>query len=198
MMKRYLALFLCFSFLLANPVEAAVVSNQDAMTQPESYLTLAAKKKARINVKSDQEKINSKKGNGTEKNRAMVKNASRYSPEDLELLARLVHAEAQGEPYQGKVAVAATVLNRVKDPDYPATIAAVIYEYNQGYQYCPVRNGAINCTADDQAWRAVGEALTGKDPTGGAVSFFNPAQSSNTWIRQQSYAATIGNHIFVK
>src|SRR5690606_4127177 len=38
------------------------------------------------------------------------------SPSDLDLLARLVTAEAEGESYEGQVAVAATVLNRLRDP----------------------------------------------------------------------------------
>lgn len=121
-----------------------------------------------------------------------------YSEEDIDLLARLVHAEAKGEGYNGKVAVAATVLNRVESDAYPETIKGVIYEYNYGYQYCPVRNGQINRPTDEQSRKAVREALRGKDPTGGALSFYNPAKSYNRWIRNRPYAATIGNHVFVK
>jgi spore germination cell wall hydrolase CwlJ-like protein len=199
-MKKYLAMFLCFSFLLGNPVEAAISNGRNEESQAKSYLTSAAERDAqkKTSVKSGNEEINLKNGAGKTKNHNNGEKTSRYSPEDLDLLARLVHAEAKGEPYQGKIAVAATVLNRVEDPCYPDTIPEVIYEYNHGFQYCPVRNGEINCPADEQAFKAVEEALEGKDPTGGALSFFNPSKSFNVWIRSRAYLTEIGNHIFVK
>ncbi len=122
---------------------------------------------------------------------------SKYSREDIELLARLVYAEARGEPYLGKVAVAASVLNRVESPDYPDTIPGVIYQNNFGFQYCPVSNGQINLSPDDASMRAVRQALNGHDPSNGALSFYNPAKSSNRWIRSRPYYGRIGNHIFV-
>lgn len=128
----------------------------------------------------------------------MKNEETRHSDEDIELLARLVHAEAKGESYNGKVAVAATVLNRVRSNSYPGTIRGVIYQYNFGYQYCPVRNGQINRPADEESRKAVREALRGKDPSRGALSFYNPAKSYNRWIRSRPHAVTIGNHIFVK
>ena len=123
--------------------------------------------------------------------------SSKYSQEDIELLARLVYAEARGEPYLGKVAVAASVLNRMESPDYPDTIAGVIYQNNFGFQYCPVSNGQINLSPDDASMRAVRQALNGHDPSNGALSFYNPAKSSNRWIRSRPYYGRIGNHIFV-
>lgn len=122
----------------------------------------------------------------------------RFSAEDLELLARLVQAEAGGEPYLGKVAVAASVLNRVKSERYPDTIPGVIYHVSHGYQYCPVRNGMINRPAGDEARRAVAEAIKGNDPTGGALSFYNPAKSWNAWIRSRPVHTRIGSHLFVR
>lgn len=47
---------------------------------------------------------------------------------DVYLLAKVVHGEARGEPYRGKVAVAAVVLNRVDSPDFPNTISGVVYQ----------------------------------------------------------------------
>ncbi|MEW5920001.1 MAG: cell wall hydrolase [Bacillota bacterium] len=121
-----------------------------------------------------------------------------FAAEDLDLLARLVQAEAGGEPYKGKVAVAASVLNRVESDRYPSTIPGVIYQVAYGYQYCPVRNGTINRPAGDEARRAVQEALQGNDPTGGALSFYNPAKATNAWIRTQPVHTRIGNHLFVR
>lgn len=120
-----------------------------------------------------------------------------FSTAELELLARLVQAEAGGESFTGKVAVAATVLNRVQSPIYPNTISGVIYQVAYGFQYCSVRKGMINRPAGEDARRAVQEALQGNDPTGGALSFFNPAQATNIWIRTRPVHARIGNHVFV-
>lgn len=122
----------------------------------------------------------------------------RFSASDIDLLARLVRAEAGGESYIGQVAVAATVLNRVKNPNYPNTIPGVIYQTVNGYfQYCPVRIGTINQPASETARRAVMDAINGWDPTNGAVSFFNPYTATNAWIRNRTVTTNIGNHRFV-
>ncbi|BAS28357.1 LysM peptidoglycan-binding domain-containing protein [Limnochorda pilosa] len=121
----------------------------------------------------------------------------RLSPEELDLLSRLVTAEAEGEAYAGQVAVAATVLNRVLDPRYPNTVWDVVYQYWQGIpQFSPVADGRINLPASPVARQAVAEALTGKDPASGALGFYNPLKTSNAWVRSQPVTAAIGNHLF--
>jgi len=123
----------------------------------------------------------------------------RFSQRDIELLAKLVYAEARGEPYTGKVAVAATVLNRLKDPKYPKTISGIIFQVVDGYyQYSPVEDGQIYLTPDETARRAVMDAIAGFDPTGGATTFFNPSKTGDLWVRSRAYITTIGNHIFSK
>lgn len=122
-----------------------------------------------------------------------------FSAEELELLARLVEAEAGGESFEGQVAVAATVLNRIKSDLYPDTLAAVIYQVVNGcYQYSPVLDGRINLPASDSARRAVQEAINGVDPSGGATGFFNPTKTTNAWVRSRPVLAIIGGHIFFK
>ncbi len=128
----------------------------------------------------------------------MEEEAAGLSPGEVDLLARLVHAEAGNEPFLGKVGVAATVLNRLEDAQYPDTVEEIIYEHNHGFQYCPVRNGQINKPADRVSFQAVRKAMEGGDPTGGALSFYNPAKSGNTWIRTKIFCRLIGNHIFVR
>jgi len=119
------------------------------------------------------------------------------SQAELELLARLVHAEAGGEPYLGQVAVAATVLNRVESPLYPNSITAVIYQVTNGYyQYSPVLDGRINLPATESAYKAALEAINGADPTNGATGFYNPSKTTNQWVRSQPVATVIGNHVF--
>ena len=124
---------------------------------------------------------------------------SRYSASDLDLLARLVRAESGGEPYLGQVAVAASVLNRVKSSQYPNTIRGVVYQSAGGYiQYCPVRIGTINQPANASARKAAEEALNGRDPTNGATGFYNPRFTTNAWVRSRPVTTVIANHVFFR
>lgn len=123
----------------------------------------------------------------------------RFSSSDLDLLARLVRAESGGESYLGQVAVAASVLNRVKSSQYPNTLRGVVYQVSGGYiQYCPVRNGTINQPATASARRAAEEAVNGRDPSNGATGFYNPRFTSNAWVRSRPVTTVIGNHVFFR
>lgn len=125
--------------------------------------------------------------------------SNRLSTSEVDILARLVRAEAGGEAYIGQVAVAATVLNRVSSPSYPNTVRGVVYQVYNGYiQYCPVRNGTINLPANPTAYRAVQDALNGWDPSRGALSFYNPRTATNAWIRSRPVTTVIGNHVFAR
>ncbi|MET3698184.1 N-acetylmuramoyl-L-alanine amidase [Bacillus oleivorans] len=118
---------------------------------------------------------------------------------ELDLLARLVHAEAKGEPYAGKVAVATVVLNRVDHKDFPDTVKGVIYEKSNGYYaFSPVANGQINAQADAEAYRAVKEALAFRGQGNGSLFFYNPDKTTNQWIRLRAVTVTIGNHVFAR
>ncbi len=114
---------------------------------------------------------------------------------DVNLLARLVNGEARGEPYVGQVAVAAVVLNRMKDPAFPKTIASIIY---QPQAFSSVNDGQINLAPQPSALKAANEAVSGVDPSRGAVFFFNPAKTSNKYIWSRPQILTIGNHIFTR
>jgi len=118
-----------------------------------------------------------------------------YKSSDINLLARLVSAEAKGEPYRGQIAVAAVVLNRVKSPQFPNTIPDVIY---QPGAFSPVANGEIWKEPVSSAISAVHEALNGTDPSYGAVFFFNPAKTTNAYIWSRPQIVKIGNHIFCR
>lgn len=115
--------------------------------------------------------------------------------DDVNMLARAIHAEAKGEPYEGMVAVGAVILNRVRHPAFPNTIAGVVY---QPCAFEPVKNGAINEAPDDQAFRAARDALNGWDPTGGAIYFWNPATATSKWIWTRQITLTIGDHVFAR
>lgn len=122
------------------------------------------------------------------------------STENKELMAKLVHAEAKGEPYEGKVAVATVVLNRVDSSKFPDTVKDVIYEKAGGvYAFSPVKNGAINNGYDAEAMKAVNEAVAFRDRGMGSLYFYNPDKvSSDNWIFSRETIKTIGNHRFAK
>lgn len=112
---------------------------------------------------------------------------------DHRLLAKLVYAEARGEPYKGQVAVAAVVLNRVRSSSFPNTISGVIY---QSGAFSCVSNGSINNTPSSACIRAALDAMNGWDPTGGCLYYYNPKKTSDKWIRTRTIKTVIGNHSF--
>ena len=117
------------------------------------------------------------------------------SGSDADLLARLVHGEARGEPYEGKVAVAAVVLNRTSDSRFPKTIAGVIY---QPGAFDAVYDGQINLAPDQASINAARDALNGWDPSYGCVYYYNPSTATSSWIWSRPIILTIGNHNFAK
>lgn len=121
--------------------------------------------------------------------------ASTVTSSEKDLLARLVEAEAKGEPYAGKVAVATVILNRVDSNLFPNSVNGVIY---QAGQFTPVSNGHINQPASASAKKAVNEALAFRGQGNGSLYFYNPSKTSNTWLRAKKTTIKIGNHIFAK
>lgn len=113
--------------------------------------------------------------------------------DDVYLLARAIYGEARGEPYEGKVAVAAVILNRVRSSQFPNSIAGVIY---QPLAFTAVADGQINLTPDEDALRAARDALNGWDPSGGALYYFNPETATSKWIWSRKLITIIGKHRF--
>lgn len=115
-------------------------------------------------------------------------------PKELDLLARIIQAEANGEPFEGKVAVGQVVLNRVKNDNFPDTIYEVIY---QPRQFQPVMNGMIDKKANEESLKAAKEALAGKDKVSDALYFYNPEiAASQEWFNTLEFVKEIGNHVF--
>ncbi|MED1205439.1 cell wall hydrolase [Heyndrickxia acidicola] len=124
---------------------------------------------------------------------------SPISSADKSLMARLVHAEAGGEPYAGKVAVAAVVLNRMSSSQFPHSVPGVIFQNTDGhYAFQPVQNGRINQPADSDSKKAVNEALALMGKGNGSLYFFNPKTSTSSWIFSRTVLKRIGNHVFAK
>lgn len=112
---------------------------------------------------------------------------------DEYLLARTIHGEARGEPYVGKVAVAAVVLNRVKSSSFPNTAAGVVY---QPLAFTAVADGQINLTPNKDSIKAARDALNGWDPTYGCLYYWNPATATSKWIWSRKVMLKIGKHWF--
>jgi N-acetylmuramoyl-L-alanine amidase len=117
------------------------------------------------------------------------------SKKEKDLLARLVHAEAKGESFEGKVAVASVVLNRVEHEEFPNSIEKVI---KQEGQFQPVDNGAIKEPAEKLDQKAVQTALAIVDQDDGSLYFYNPEIADNHWQENRKVTKVIGNHQFSK
>ena len=126
-----------------------------------------------------------------------VKAGNSSNTSDVQLLARAINGEARGEPYEGQVAVGAVILNRVKDPKFPNTIAGVIYQKGA---FTAVSDGQINVAIEEKSTvvKAARDALNGWDPTDGALYYFNPNTATNKWIWSRPLIKQIGKHRFCK
>ena len=114
---------------------------------------------------------------------------------DVYLLAQCIYGESRGEPYKGQVAVGAVVLNRVRSSAFPNSIAGVIYQRGA---FSAVDDGQINLKPNDTALKAAKDAMNGWDPTGGCLFYYNPAKTTNAWIRSKPIVVRIGEHVFCK
>jgi len=115
--------------------------------------------------------------------------------DDVTLLARMINAEAKGEPFVGKVAVGAVILNRVESPLFPNSLSGVLF---QPKAFQPVSNGKIWQEPDAEAVRAAQNAINGWDPSYGCLYFWNPGTSTSSWIWQKKPVMRVGNHVFAR
>lgn len=118
---------------------------------------------------------------------------STHASGDVALLAKVISAEARGEPYSGQVAVGAVILNRIRHPSFPGSVAGVVYE--PGAFSC-MDDGQINQPVADSAYRAARDAMNGSDPSGGAIYYFNPSTATSSWIWSRPLIVIIGKHRF--
>lgn len=120
-----------------------------------------------------------------------------YDNDSVYWLARIIHAESQGESLLGKVAVGSVVLNRVKSPDFPNTIYSVIFDKKNGVQFTPTANGAIYCTPSEESIMAAKLCLDGATISDKALFFINEALAQSSWVSDnRKYIVTVGNHKF--
>lgn len=118
-----------------------------------------------------------------------------FSPQDVLLIAHLVQSEAGNQPFVGQVAVAAVILNRLAKPGFPKTLTSVIFESNQ---FESVSNGQYQNAPGPLAFMAAKAALSGWDPTHGALYFYNPSLPHASWMDTLPRTAIIGNQVFCR
>jgi len=121
--------------------------------------------------------------------------AQRRTSYSYTLLARLINGEARGEPYVGQVAVGAVILNRAQHPRFPNTVAGVVY---QPGAFESVSRGQIWTPVKSSSYRAAQAALSGWDPSGGAIYFWNPYKPVSRWIWSRRIISRIGKHVFAR
>ena len=120
-----------------------------------------------------------------------------YSEQDLYWLSRIISAESQGEPLEGKLAVGTVVLNRVASSEFPDTIYDVIFDRKWGVQFTPVANGTVYLEPTEESVTAAKMVLAGAREAGNSLYFLDPTQTSNHWtIHNRTYVTTIGCHQF--
>lgn len=165
----------------------------DNQLTPGKKLMLPGIKQSTTAPKSTAKKTAALKS-ATTTNKAVIS----YTKDELQLLAKLITAEATGQPYNAMVGVGAVVVNRVQSKEWPNSISSVIYHVSGGYyQFSPVKNGYINNPPSATALKAAKEALYGKDPSKGAMFYFDDS-STNQWLWSKPLKARIGNMVFVE
>lgn len=127
---------------------------------------------------------------------------SETETEDTEFdwLARIVNAEAGGESYEGKLAVANVILNRVASPDFPNTIYGVVFDkYNDIYQFTPVANGYIYTEPNAESIIAAQDALNGANNIEDCLYFNGVEMAETSWAAlNREYYTQIGGHCFFR
>lgn len=198
-MKKFISLILLtlsiYSLsIFSTPVEAASFFHWEAIYMPlfkaEEEITTQLMAKANITINNEEQDsainvFNHNNGQLT------------LSQSDIDLMAKLVYAESRGEPFEGKVAVASVVLNRVVSPGFPKSVEGVVFQKNA---FSCVVNGDIKAYPDEICYNAVYEAIRGKDPTNEALFFYNPTIATCSWMKGKEKVSPtkIGNHLFFK
>ncbi|MEK5379922.1 cell wall hydrolase [Niallia sp. FSL W8-0635] len=159
-----------------------------------SYIYIPSVAKAATTNTEETKNVSTRKFAVDKKEKVQASDESaKLTNNEKNLLARLVHAEAKGEPYAGKVAVADVVLNRVENKQFPDSVESVIYQKNA---FQPVQNGSIQKKADKESRKAVEEALENGKENEELLYFYNPDTATSDWIFSRKVVKEIGNHAF--
>lgn len=150
-------------------------------------------KQTTTNKKSANTGNKTKTGTKTNTKKKTANIPAGFSENDINLLAQTVYGEARGEPYVGQVAVAAVILNRLENPSFPNTVSGIIFE---PLAFTAVADGQIWLEPNEEAKKAVIDAINGMDPSENATYYFNPETATSKWIWSRPQIKKIGKHIF--
>lgn len=112
---------------------------------------------------------------------------------NINLLARIISAEGRGESYVGQVAIGAVICNRIEHPSFPDTLQGVIY---QNGAFTAIVDGQFDEEVAESAYYAARDALSGWDPTGGCIYYFNPKKTNDEYMHSREVIKIIGDHYF--
>jgi len=124
--------------------------------------------------------------------------------DELEVLLRIVEAEAGNEDEDGKLLVANVVLNRMNSDTFPDTVSGVVLQREKGVsQFSPVANGSFyRVKVSEETVSAVGRALMGEDISQGALYFAARKYADRgkmRWFDENlTYLFVHGGHEFFK
>ncbi|WP_235991773.1 spore cortex-lytic enzyme [Metabacillus schmidteae] len=168
---------------------------QEAQQQQQQQQQQQKQQQAPQNQQENNRNDQAQQNNQQQNDSTAVNMPGGFSQNDIQLMANAVYGESRGEPYIGQVAVAAVILNRVNSPTFPNTVSGVIFE---PLAFTAVADGQIWLTPNEQAKKAVLDAINGFDPTENAIYYFNPNTATSSWIWGRPQIKRIGKHIFCK
>ncbi|WP_100404867.1 cell wall hydrolase [Bacillus solitudinis] len=186
----------CTFMFLSNQQQVSAQATTHIVKQGESFYSLSQRYGQPV---AAIKRINSKTNNSLKIGERLTIPTS-ISSQERQLLAKLVYAEAKGESYAGKVAVATVILNRVDSKTFPDSVRGVVYEVSPSghYAFSPVKDGAINNSPDTEARKAVNEAISFRGQGSGSLYFYNPRTATSGWVATRQQTVVIGNHVFAK
>ena len=190
---------------LVNQTQTALNNKEGQITQKENEVTAQEEELATIkdNIAELQQKLAEELKLSQEAANAEWRDISQVTitEEDITMLANLIYCEARGESYEGKLAVASVVINRILSSKYPDTMAGVIYQKSQFAPVTSTKNSFVEALAYDKAansdgcYRAAREAASGITNVSNCVYFQTLAYLERV-DRLDVVRYSIGNHGF--
>ncbi len=120
-----------------------------------------------------------------------------YSYEDILYLAKITQIESGSQPFDAKIGVANTVVNRTKSNLFPGTIKGVIFDTKYGTQFPPAHTDKINITPSKSSVLAAKCALNGVNLVGNSLYFISTKNASSSWAHNnRTFYKTLGNMNF--
>jgi spore germination cell wall hydrolase CwlJ-like protein len=129
-----------------------------------------------------------------------------FEERERRCLATAIYFEARGEPVQGQIAVGQVILNRVRSPQFPATICGVVYQGQlaPGCQFSFTCDGRTDLPRQDAQW-ALAQKLARQITSGqvwlpevGYSTYYHANYVRPVWVAAMNKVDSIGRHFFYK